>query len=523
MPESVSAAGGGSLGRCWRAESIGGRARFPFMLRLLHTLRERKVRLHRSTISFVIPPFQGQLSTFGFPDLLQWMEMNRRSGRVTLRRGRDRKVVIDWKNGEIVYVSGSHPRERLGVYLHQTRAIPPATLHELLVRNFASGANLTRLILDGGHDTLAGLSRKVEALARRLLFEVFEWRNGVFRYDPDSPVEKILRIRLKLKPQAVAFQAVKRIDDAHRRRRRPKVRGFREAVFEEDELERRFWVVLERVGTLLEPKEARLRLEDLRDFADRLRRRLGRIEFFRPLHEDSAALLRDLVKRKSLELSAVAPIAALDPYLTIDLLIVANSLVVDRRRSFATAEDALEHLGAAPVTVLAERLVGSDFPRARQEDRAVAAVRRASLAAAVAASRLAPEFGIPPDRAYALGLLHTIPYADLLAVVEDMKIAPGPFRAALIETYRPLVGRLRAEGWTLPRDLEAVLTDEGADPRPAAALVRAARATLPDCAIGHLAAGASPARDAGSIATEVNRLFAFLGLPAAAVRAGRTR
>ena len=151
----------------------------------------------------------------------------------------------------------------------------------------------------------------------------------------------------------------------------------------------------------------------------------------------------------------------------------------------------------------------------------MAAVRRASLAAAVAASRLAPQFGIPPDRAYALGLLHTVPYADLLAVVEDMKIAPGPFRAALIETYRPLVGRLRAEGWTLPSDLEAVLTDEGADPRPAAALVRAARATLPDCAIGHLAAGASPGRDAGSIATEVNRLFEFLGLPAAAVRPGR--
>ena len=119
------------------------------------------------------------------------MELNRRSGRVTLRRGRDRKIVVDWKDGQIVYVSGSHPRERLGVFLNQTRAIPSSTLHELLVRNFISGTNLTRLILDGGHDTLAGLSRRVETLARRMLFEVFEWRDGVFRYDPYSPVEKI--------------------------------------------------------------------------------------------------------------------------------------------------------------------------------------------------------------------------------------------------------------------------------------------------------------------------------------------
>lgn len=466
----------------------------------------------------MIPPFQGQLSTFGFADLLQWMEMNRRSGRLTLMRGRDRRVVVDWKDGEIAYVSGSHARERLGVYLNQTRAIPSATLHALLARNFTSGTNLTRLILDGHHDTLAALSRRVEALARLLLFEVFEWRDGVFRYDPYSPVEKILRIRLKMRPQALAFQAVKRLDDARRSRRRPALRGFREAVFEQDVLDRRLWEVLERVGTLVEPEEARRRLGELRGFSDRLRRRLGRIESLRPLHEDSVAFLRDLLNREPLELSAIAPIAALDPFLTLDLLILANSLVVNRRRSVATADEALERLGRAPVAVLAERLVASDFPRAAEEDRAVVAVRRASIAAAVAAFRLAPEFGIPAERAYALGLLHTVPYADLLAVVEEMELAPGPFRAALIETHRPLVGRLRAEGWSLPSDLEAVLTDEGTDPRPAAALVRAARAALPDCALGSLPAAASSGRDTGAIAIEVNRLFEFLGLPSAAVR-----
>jgi HD-like signal output (HDOD) protein len=465
----------------------------------------------------VIPPFQGQFSTFGFADLLQWMEMNRRSGRLTLMRGRDRRIV-DWKDGEIAYVSSSHPGDRLGVFLNQTRAIPTATLHALLARNFTSGTNLTRLILDGRHDTLVGLSKRVETLARRLLFEVFEWRDGVFRYDPYSPVEKILRIRLKMRPQALAFQAVKRIDDARRRRRRPAPRGFREAVFEEDELDRRFWEVLARVGTLVEPEEARRRLDYLREFADRLRRRLGRIESLRPLHEDSAAFLRDLLNRDPLELSAIAPIAALDPFLTLDVLVLANSLVVNRRRSVATADEALERLGRGPVTVLAERLAASDFPRAAQEDRAAVAVRRASIAAAVAASRLAPEFGIPAERAYSLGLLHTVPYADLLAVVEEMKLAPGPFRAALIEAHRPLVGRLRAEGWSLPSDLEAVLTDEGADPRPAAALVRAARAALPDCALGPLPAGARSGRDVRAIATEVNRLFEYLGLPSAAVR-----
>ncbi|HEX9149312.1 MAG TPA: DUF4388 domain-containing protein, partial [Thermoanaerobaculia bacterium] len=96
----------------------------------------------------MIPPFQGRLSTVGFADLLQWMELNRRSGRLIVMRGRDRRV-IDWKDGEIAYVSGSDPRNRFGVFLNRTRALPRATLHSLLARTFTSGTNLTRLILDG--------------------------------------------------------------------------------------------------------------------------------------------------------------------------------------------------------------------------------------------------------------------------------------------------------------------------------------------------------------------------------------
>jgi HD-like signal output (HDOD) protein len=463
----------------------------------------------------VIPPFQGHLSTFGFADLLQWMEMNRRSGRLTLMRGKNRRV-IDWKDGEIAYVSGSHPRDRLGAFLNANGVIPTATLHALLARNFTSSTNLSRLILEGRHETLSGLSRLAEELARRLLFEVFEWRDGVFRYDPDSRVEMILKIRLKLRPQVLSFQAAKHVDDARRRRRRSARRGFRAAIFEEDELDERFWKVLERVGTLVEPEEGRRRLTQLRSFADRLRRRLGSAAL-RPIHEDSAALLRELMSQKSFEPAAIAPIAALDEFLAIDLLVLANSLIVDRRRGVATAVDALDRLGRHPVAVLVERLASSTFPRALAGDRAAVTVRRASIAAAVAARALAPEFEVDPERAYTLGLLHTVPYADLLAVVEEMKVDPGPFRAAMIDAYRPLVGRRRAEGWSLPSDLESVLADDGTDARAAPALVRAARAALPDCALGSLAPGVPPPRNAPSIAAEANALFAFLGLPPARV------
>ena len=465
----------------------------------------------------MIPPLQGQLSTIGFADLLQWMELNRRSGRLTVMRGKDRRI-IDWKDGDIVYVSGSQPRNRLGVFLRRTRALSSETLHILLAENFTSGTNLTKLILDQKYETIKGLSRRVEEFARHLLYEIYDWPDAVFRYDPFFRVQKILRIHLSLRPQALTFQAVKRIDDA--RRRRPRApSGFREPLFERDELDRRFWDVVAREGTSLDAESGRFRFEQLRKFANRLRRRIGRVEALRPVHEDTAALLREVRSREPFDLAAVEPIAALDPFLALDLLVLANSLIVNRRRAVATVKEALDRLGPKPVSFLTGRLIEAGFPRVAAEDRPGIAVRRASIAAAVAASRRASEFKIPRDRAYTLGLLHTLAYADLLAVIEEMNLPPGRFRAALIDIYRPLVGRLRSEGWSLPLDLEAVLTDNGVDERPAAALIRTARATLPDCALGPLSALRVPPGEARAAAGEVNRLFEFLALEPSAAQA----
>ena len=56
----------------------------------------------------------GNLDTFSLADLLQWLEINGLSGRVTVCRGEVLRT-IDLKGGAIVFVSSSLPKERLGV------------------------------------------------------------------------------------------------------------------------------------------------------------------------------------------------------------------------------------------------------------------------------------------------------------------------------------------------------------------------------------------------------------------------
>ncbi len=460
--------------------------------------------------------FRGRLEVFGLADLLQWMELNRRSGRLTVTRGHDRRT-LDWKDGEIVYVSGSLPRHRLGVHLLRSGALPAATLYELLARNMTTQENLTRLILEMGHDTLDGLSLRVEELARKLLFEIFEWREANFEYDPTYRVTPILRIGLTLRGQALAFQGVKQLDDTHRLSRRERRETWEAAdawviPFLPEGIEEHFWEALERIEAPVDPPEGRGHSMRFHEFARRLHDRLIKNYLMRPVHHDTAALLVELLKKTPLDPESIVPVAALDQYLTLNLLILANALSVDRDNSVGTVPEALDRIGARAATVLIDRLSSPDFPALPRNDPAARAVRRASLAAALASGRFAERYGISRERGYTLGMLHCIGYSDLFEIVREMNLPAGPFRGAVLETYRPAVGRSRAEIWGLPRDFEAVLSDDGTDPSAAAAVVRKARSAIPACAIGSLPVEGTEDLESDELTAELNMLFEYLGL-----------
>ncbi len=457
---------------------------------------------------------RGNLEVFSFADLLQWMELNRRSGRLTISRGSDRRV-LDWRDGEIVYVSGSLPRNRLGIHLLRSGALLAPVLYELLARSFTGGGNLSRLILDWGHDTHDGLSLRVEELARKLLFEMFDWREAGFTYDPDYRVEQIVRIGLSMRGQVLALQGAKDADDKKRHirdRRRTSALDPRDPPFGQRDVSERFWDLLEEIGTPTPPEEGRKLFRVFHEFVRRIRGLAGERTVMRPVYEDSASMLAEIARQSPFDAAAVLPVAALDPDLTLDLLILANALAADREHAVGTVPDAVERLGSGPVRVLIERLCDPEFTRDPGSNRVARALRRASVAAAIAAGRYAQRFGIGRERGYTLGLLHGVCYGEMLEVLGTTDFAAGPFRVAALEAYRPILGARRAEAWGLPLDFQAVISDDGTDPGDAATLVRTARSVVPACALGHLGRENPDPLLAEEILAEVQLVFEFLGL-----------
>jgi HD-like signal output (HDOD) protein len=277
-------------------------------------------------------------------------------------------------------------------------------------------------------------------------------------------------------------------------------------------VDQRFWEVIERVWAPLDSAEAREAFHAFHHFADRVRERATGQIAMHPVYEDTAELLLGLLKKSPVELSAVTSIAALDPYLTLDLLILANALSVDRDNAVGTVPDGIDRLGPRALTVLIDRLSAPDFARVPEGDGPGLALRRASIAAAIAAGRYAERFGVTRERGYTLGLLHTVAYTDLFEIVRAMEFPVGPFRAVALESFRPALGSARSENWGLPLDFQAVISDDGTDPSAAAVLVRTARAAMPSCAIGTLTHETLEPLWAEEIASEVGMVFEFLRL-----------
>ena len=463
---------------------------------------------------------RGRIETFALADLLQWLEVKRASGRLTLGRGEDIKT-IDWKDGDIVYVSGTRPSDRLGHALAISREVALPDLYRVLARNFAGRTNLTRLFFEENLISKERLASIVEHLARRLLREALSWPHGRFDFDPDYKTEDLLQIHLRLKSQVVAFEAARDLDDSARRRSPLSDAADHpaeswERYFRLEEVDDAFWEILLRLGGSASDTE-RLKGDyyQFRRLAQVLHGHLAARSTFLPIFEDSAHFAADLLSlgdASSATVERLLGIIHLDPYFTLNLLHLANSLAVKRTDAVGNARLALQRIGFDAFRTLVECVSDLSSAHLSTTQPIQRALRRAGLSAAIVAQILAPDLGADPEDSYAAGLLHATAFTDLLEAAHTVQMAPGPFRAAALEYFRPFVGRILASARGLPETLSRVLANDGTDAGgPVVEAVRAARGVFPGCAVGPIAPG--PAPDPGEQArSEVAQVFEFLDL-----------
>lgn len=407
----------------------------------------------------------GTLDTFSLADLLQWLEMNRLSGRVTISRGEERRSV-DLKDGAIVFVSSARPEERLGTWLVSRGVLPEPVVYELLADSFVTGRSLTRLVVECGLLPRETLASEVERLALDVLLDLFHWQGAAFVYDPSVVTEDILRIQLSLRGQVLALEGARSLDDTARFRVRPSRAAAAAPApgaldFSPQAVALAFFAIVEGLGNESPPASVwRDRFQTFGSFAEKVAAAVR--QPFRPLppFADTAERCRAALASGT-EVEEIVRLAATDPFLTLDLLFLGNALRNPATGLLATAADAAAAVGPGGLRRYLELLSADGAPVVSTRERLERALRRAAVSTAVAASHAAPTVGEDPGVAWTLALLEPLGGYELLKLLLAEDFEPGPFRAAALAWYRAEAGRVLARKVNLPDPFAEVLGSGG--------------------------------------------------------------
>ena len=144
----------------------------------------------------------GDLSTFEFVELLEWIAHKRRTGTLVLRRLSTEKRLL-FRGGRLVSSASNDPRETLGQTLVRDQLLGEEELFKALLRQEKEGRLLGELLVADGRITPDQLRRALESKTEEAIYDLFLWPDGRFEFTdtqgtPESPVRIDMDLRLVL-------------------------------------------------------------------------------------------------------------------------------------------------------------------------------------------------------------------------------------------------------------------------------------------------------------------------------------
>ncbi|MCS6797799.1 MAG: response regulator [Myxococcota bacterium] len=160
------------------------------------------------------PCLEGRLGEVALGDVLQILEQQRQTGRLTITSGT--RAIEAWLRDGLLDVATSRgvaPEFLLGRYLVQDGALERAEL-ETLLRQRAGirpllGTQLVRL----GYVTREELHAALVRQTSELLYEALRWRSGRFAFERGATPPQAAEARLGLPVAAVLLEGLRRVDE----------------------------------------------------------------------------------------------------------------------------------------------------------------------------------------------------------------------------------------------------------------------------------------------------------------------
>ena len=160
------------------------------------------------------PILQGDLSRIQLPDVLSFVSMIRRSGKLVLHNG-DLERTLVWKDGDIVFATSNSPEDSLGQFLLRNGKITQQQ-YEDSKRRVTATTRHGKLLVQMGAISPKDLWWGVKNQALEIIYSLFSWSAGSFEFSETVEEMAVEKIVLSLNTSSVIMEGIRRLDESER-------------------------------------------------------------------------------------------------------------------------------------------------------------------------------------------------------------------------------------------------------------------------------------------------------------------
>jgi hypothetical protein len=155
---------------------------------------------------------QGDLSRIQLPDVLSFVSMIRRSGKLVLRSGELERTLV-WKDGDIVFATSNSPDDSLGLFLLRNGKIT-IQQYEDSKRRVTATMRHGKLLVQMGALSPKDLWWGVKNQALEIIYNLFSWTEGMFDFCESADEMTGEKIVLSLNTSSVIMEGIRRLDES---------------------------------------------------------------------------------------------------------------------------------------------------------------------------------------------------------------------------------------------------------------------------------------------------------------------
>jgi len=348
--------------------------------------------------------FSGDLTLMPLPDLLQWVEINRKTGVLSVQNA-DIKKLFYFQDGKITFVSSNKDGERYAEVFSKAGHIDMRKIEMALRECSRLGVPLTGYLISERLISRKDLEHAMNGLLEKVLMDAFEWKTGSFELSDVAP-SFTLNGPVMFETSFAILKALKLFDEKYR-------------TASDASVAHMF-------------KQISGQIEE------------GNIEI--PPVPDVMLRLNDAMKSDTVSNRDIIKLIMADQILTSKILRVVNSPFYSPLEEITSLQQAMIIMGLKSIlSIVTVHSLSSFSPRHADK---VRDILRHSLFCAFIAKKIASLMKADPEDAFVCGLLHDIGKTVIIGLVSDKGFAED-VKEKLIKDFHSEAGYLLASRWNL--------------------------------------------------------------------------